>query len=301
MNSFYTQVDLQNDTLTTVNLSELKIKHYKIILKTLLDPDLDSNLIFLNLNFILKDITSLTDEQILSLDIIDYFILLLETRINCIGSVIVVEKQNDTKIEINLNKFLKTLKNAKTSFLQNNKQQFNTIDITYCLPTISEILNLVDDEKINNIYSFFIRSINVNETIIELKNTDNIVKDIILQNLPANLTTMFIKKAVNIIKQFNELNLLHDILHLNDQKLLFNFNKKNLAFIVKLLYNGNLLSVYENIFVLAKACNMSPNYIENITPGEYMVFLKKLEELNSKQETSKNNTDLSNSEYLRDS
>lgn len=291
MNTFYNCINLQNDTTSTVNLGELKIKHYKIILKTLLNPDLDCNSIFLNLNFILRDIASLSNKQLLSLDIVDYFILLFEARINCIGNVIFVEKQSDTKIEINLNKLLDTIKKAKEMFLENCKQSINSIEIVYKLPTILDVLTSFDTDIVNDIYPTFIKSLNIDNTYIDFESLTTHNKSNILLNLPAYLTTSFVKKTLDIVKQFNELNLLHNILQLNDQKLLFNFNKKNLAFIVKLLYNGNLLSVYENIFVLAKACNMSPDYIENITPGEYMIFLKKLEELNSKQETSNNSSE----------
>lgn len=285
MSSYYTCTCLPGNNKITH--TELKIKHYKTILKCLISDDIDPASTFLNISYTLADITQFSCEQIEKLDIIDYFILLFEARINSIGSVIYVQKQNNTRLEINLNKLLNNIIGLKKLFLTENITDLDSIKIKYRLPSVNDILTFTEP-IVNDIYQFFIESVNINNTQIPFDKLDSDTRYIILQNLPASVTTTIIKKVTSIVTQFNNSNILTDINHLSDQKITFNFNCNVLVYIIKLLFGSDLLAIYENIFVLAKLCNISPEYIENITPGEYTIFLKKLEELNSKQ--SKNTT-----------
>ena len=60
---------------------------------------------------------------------------------------------------------------------------------------------------------------------------------------------------------------------------MFNFNISNLGIILKLLFGEQLLTLYSNIFNLCSQGNLTPEYIENCTPGEYILFVKKIEEV----------------------
>mgnify|MGYP000222916683 CR=1 FL=1 len=78
-----------------------------------------------------------------------------------------------------------------------------------------------------------------------------------------------------------------------------NFNIKNLCTFIKLLFNDQLLSIYENIFALCKLGNFTPEYIENCTPGEYILFVKKLEQLNkTNTQQPSNDMNINNGEPL---
>jgi hypothetical protein len=59
------------------------------------------------------------------------------------------------------------------------------------------------------------------------------------------------------------------------------------------------MSLYDNIFALTKLTKLTPEYVENCTPGEYLLFVKKLEAMNSKQITNEpviNNNDFNDEE-----
>jgi hypothetical protein len=53
----------------------------------------------------------------------------------------------------------------------------------------------------------------------------------------------------------------------------------------------SLLSLYENSIMLCKVGNLTPEFIENSTPGEYILYIKKLQEIIS---VNKNSNQMSN-------
>ena len=109
------------------------------------------------------------------------------------------------------------------------------------------------------------------------------------------------KRVQNVLKELNNINLLSTTNGLTDKFLPINCNINNLCFIVKLLFGDQLLSLYENIFLLCKAGNLSPEYVENLTPGEYLLYLKKLEALTKQQNSSGQDKTLSDFDPLFES
>jgi hypothetical protein len=98
-----------------------------------------------------------------------------------------------------------------------------------------------------------------------------------------------IETLIHIITTFNRINLISHIPGIGDRQLFFNLNIRNLENLLKLLFGEPLLSLYENIFSLSKIGNISPNYIEECTPGEYHLFVKRLE---LSQQTNNSNDSL---------
>jgi hypothetical protein len=265
-------------TQVTIPFSELKIKHYKIILKCIFGDDIDYNFTFKNIDNILVTLTGKPLAYIQQLSFLDYFLLLLEVRNISIGSLIVAETTDDssTKIDINVQKLIETLQTI-------NLQQVLTSDVVdefiikYKLPTMSNVVSINNTNSINTVYNFFIDTIEHKKTVLDFKilNDENI--NIVLEKIPAKITTRIIKKVQNIVEAFNNVNLISYLPGLENKQLIFNFNIKNLEVLLKLLFGDQLLSLYENIFKLSKTGNMPPQYIENCTPGEYMLYTKKLE------------------------
>ena len=265
-----------------IYFNELKVKHLKTIYKSLIGEDLQFDIIFNNLNNILQDIVK---ENISNINFIEYFILLFEIRCNSIGNIIFGElpEKNNTKIEINILKFIEILNEFNT----NNILEPDTIDnvtVNYKLPTVIELILIEKTTTIDNIYPYFIDDLIINNTSL-VKNLETINKNKILENIPAKITSKVINRVQQILKKTNELNLLSATHGMTDKFLPLNCNIKNLAYIVKFLFGNQLLSLYENIFALCKAGNLTPEYIENSTPGEYLLFVKKLEILSKQRET----------------
>lgn len=270
---------------TSVQYDELKVKHLKIIYKTLIGDTPEPKTVFNNFTNLLTSITNLSKQNLLDLSIIDYFIVLLYIRCTSIGNIIFAELSDskNTKIEININKIIDTLEGITISKLLIEDTQ-DLFTIHYQLPTINDCIEFNIEKNLDNLYYYFIKTIEWNGKVIDLNDKDLSTKQLILSKLPAKITATIIKKVHNIIKTFNEINLLGNITQLKEKVLAFNFNIENLILLLKLLFGDQLMSLYDNIFVLSKYGNLPPQYIENCTPGEYFLYVKKLKALNAKQE-----------------
>jgi hypothetical protein len=256
---------------------ELKVKHLKTLYKCLLGDDLYPEIIFLNLKKILQDITSLNKKEIDNLSFLDFFLLLLEIRFTSIGNYIYIqpqEKQN-TRVEINLHKFANILQNFKNTQLL-EPDTINNIQIFYTLPTFKNILEITD-LTFEYVYLFFIKEIKINQTNFNMQTLNVQDKKLIFEQLPVKATSIIFKKINTFLDEINKINLLANIFGVENAVLSFNLNSKNLAGLVKMLFGEQLMLLYENIFILSKLGNLTPTYIENCTPGEYILFVKKLD------------------------
>jgi len=273
---FLSKVKISNETLYC---KELKVKHHKTILKSLFGDTPDYESAFYNISTILAELTDLTFEQIIHLNVIDYFLLLFEVRSLSIGSTIAAETTGEKviKIKLNINKFGECLKNINITDLLASE----TIDdfiIEYKLPTVQDIVN-IDINTQETIYNLFVKTLTIKTLCIDLTTLDNKTATNILEGLPAKITSYLNKRSQSIISKFNNINLLSYLPGVKDKQLMFNFNISNLGIILKLLFGEQLLTLYSNIFNLCSQGNLTPEYIENCTPGEYILFVKKIEEV----------------------
>jgi len=100
----------------------------------------------------------------------------------------------------------------------------------------------------------------------------------ILNSLNAKEGNLLITNFYNIAKFINSQNAFDRYKINTTEKLRFVPNSTSFIWFVKLMYGDSLDSIYNNIFMLSKYANMSPEYLESCTPGEYMFFVKRLEE-----------------------
>lgn len=272
--------------------TELKIKHLKTLYKCLLEDPPNPKTTIFNINQILFELTNLNEKEINKFNFVDYFLFLLELRCSSISNTIFAEftDQKNTKIEINLNSFINQIKLIDYTTLL-KKDIFNNIVIQYKLPSINETLFLNENKQleIDCFYKHFISQIIIEEKKITLSDYNNDEIQNILNKLPAKLTSTIIKKVLNILKEVS-VNLFSEINGLKEKQLIFNFNIINLIYIIKFVFGEQLMSLYDNIFALCKVGNFTPEYIENCSPGEYIIFVKKLEDLTSKQQKQAQNS-----------
>ncbi len=66
---------------------------------------------------------------------------------------------------------------------------------------------------------------------------------------------------------------------------------------VKLFFSEPLNTLYDNIFYLSYKANMNSEYIESCTPGEYIYFIKKLEQILHEQSQQQNQESSQNDLY----
>jgi hypothetical protein len=283
--SLFSKINLQSDF---VFCKELKVKHLKVIYKCLLGDD--SEFLFYNLNIILNDLTS---KEIDNINFLDYFILLMNIRCLSIGNIINVQISEDTSLEINFNKIIDYL--IKTIEIKNilTPDNIDNIVINYKLPKIFDIIEFNNNPE--KIHYYFIDNVQIKNTTINFKDINEC--EFYLGKLPARCFSLINNKVNTIINYFNEINLLNynENISKQDISIYFNFNIKNLYALIKILFGNELLSLYENILILCKLGNFTPEYIENCTPGEYLLFMKKMEEI-SKSNKQQQNQKINNNE-----
>jgi len=264
---------------------ELKVKHLKVIYKSLLGDFPDPKTVFTNFNNILISVSNLTEKQIIELNFIEYFLLLTELRITSIGDTIFAQLENNTTADFNLNRIKTQLFNNLNKF-DNKIYKYETITVITGLPNINEIMTI---DNVNSFYSCFIKKVDIQDITITLTGLSIDEKNKIFEQIPAKLSSNIIKDVLGCIEHFNNLNLVSYFTAIQNITLAFNFNIKNLVIYLKFLFGDGLLPLYENIFGLCKIGNFTPEYIENCTPGEYLLFVKKLEQLNAQTKNQTNN------------
>jgi hypothetical protein len=279
------------DDYQLFSYKELKIKHFKVIQKCLFGDEPNIPTLLINFDNVIKDIIQLPNCDIKKIDFFIYIIFLLELRCTCMGNIIFAAftDKPDTQIEINVYRVINTLK----EFYIANKLQpdtYENIKINYRFPTFNNVLTFTD----KNFYESFIEQIYINDTDIEFDKFNETEKHLIVNKLPSKVSTLIMNKVQQFLLVLNNVNLAKSIPGLQDKELYFNFNIINILYLLKLTFGDYLFNLYDNIFYLSKQCNLDANYIENLTPGEYIIFSKKLQELNSKN-TNTNKNVLTNS------
>ena len=249
MNGLLTYLQLSNKQ---VIYKELKLKHYKTLLKCLIGDQIDVSNLLLNINNILQDITNLTLDEILNLNLLEYLLLLTEIRITSIGSTIFAVSKSSKhtfNIEIPLNKTLDEIKNC----INNYKPLFFK-NLNFVIPLVKDIVNkkefLYIKEDVTNLPVRYLKDINQGN-----KKFNSYFQQYYFFNLPTN-------------KQYS---------------LKLSVNLKDFIELIKILYNENLISIYDNIYYLSKLCNFSAEYLENCTYGEFKIFVKKTESILQKK------------------
>jgi hypothetical protein len=244
--------------LTTVNINnkkivfnELKLKDYKTILKCLVSEPIDPDNLFLNINQILKKITNLSIKDIEDLNLLEYLLLLVHIRVIGIGSSIFGVYKNEEasiNVEISLHNTIQQIESCLTNFQFKIFEQ-DLIKITTTIPSIKQFLSFKS-------YPQFKEEVN-NLPLKYLKNIQQLISD--YDQYFANY--YFFKSPID------------------KYSIKINLQKDSYCQLIKILFNENLITVYDNIYYLCKFSQLTPNYLENCTYGEFKIYIKKTEEL----------------------
>jgi hypothetical protein len=265
MTGFLTTLNFKDQNIV---FKELTLKSYKTILKSLLNDPIDVNNLLLNINSILTDITSLTNQQLLELNLLEYLLILINIRQVSIGNTIFATYKTETEsinITINLQKSFDSVKECLEGFKTISYKDDNT-SLTFDIPTIQDVYN-----KKDNLFC-----------------KENIDK------LPIKYFSIINNKISLIHKQIKEFYFFESAIEKYSINLTLDIT--NFFQIIKILFNDNLLTLYNNIFYLSKICHLTPEYLENCTYGEFKIFVKKVQEMNQ-QSSLKNDTTLDETEY----
>jgi hypothetical protein len=288
-------IALPNESI--LSCSELKLKQYKELLKATYG-DQPSPLNFIEA--LIDVFSNLTNKERNALKtefgIYELFLILLNLRLFSLGSTcgIVIQRSETIKanLELNLIKLKEDLQKqcpSKFTILI----EFDSHEITLKPPSLSRILqsSLTKDEE----YLSILYKINFNKQNSVIIKTDEEARTL-FENLPPKISIEIVQCYENYIKTILSNNLLERY-NITDQRLLFTPNIETLLWFTKLLFNESLNNLYDNMFYLAMKSNISPSYLEECNPGEYMYFVKKLEEWIREQNKQANPNSLTNTGF----
>jgi hypothetical protein len=289
-------------TSTSFKYQELSFKDYRTLVKCLLGEQINTDLLFTNLNEILLNCIVENNKQILNkLNYIDYIIFLLLLRCVSIGNEITLnlknEKYKNFTFSIDLINNINFIQSidwdellAPTTFTS------QSITVKYQLPTISNIL-LFTNQTEDFIYNSFIKEIQINKIIINFFDLSQNDQNNILQQLPAKHFGKIIKNIQNILKKLTELNFFTTVYdkEVFDVQLPLVPNIESISFIIKLIFNTDLETLYTNLFALINSSHFTGEYLDSCTPGEFYVYCKKLEHLLKEQNKNTSSSTLINS------
>jgi hypothetical protein len=277
---------------SSLDFKELDLKQYRQLLKCFLGDEVYADLIFNNTDNIIKELTSLSYKQIANLNFLDYCLLLFNIRQVSIGDTVSLYaedvEQKQLKIDLRISKVIEQVTDKKIIDLLVPE----TIDqcyIEYRLPSVREILILEKEKDIYSFYTFFLKTIKFSSSTIDLEDYTFKEREEIIQKIPVKVMTGLTKRTHTIVEHCNRINLLQSLNSKTfDKKLYLTLNSQIIAFVIKLIYNTSLESIYELMFALSKAANFSGTFLDDCSPGEFYFFTKKLEEISAKQQESNN-------------
>jgi hypothetical protein len=268
---------------TKVLCNELKVKDYKELLKCTFGDEPDKFIFVETICDIFSSITNKPAEYFKSLNVIDFFLLLLEVRINSQGDackVLIVKDEKQMSLELRLDYIRDELKQTFKSV--STVLQMNTTDLVFEYPSVERLL-----EETTEDYLYFIKqaSIKKDDFIKTIPINTNKEAGLLFEKLSPKISLEIIKLFEEFIKPCTEINFLKRY-NLEDQTLNFVPSITSILWFCKLMFNESLEVFYDNLFYLAHLGHISLDYVESLSPGEYVYMTKKLESVLSQNSSS---------------
>lgn len=277
--------------------SQLTNKDHIFLLKSQ-DDDIE---FLYSLNTIISKLSH--DKEILkTLNIIDKYIICLYLRILYIGSTLdikikcpscgieMVESLDLTNILVKDSNILDKI--YKKTIIKDNiiiNCDLPKLDREYelALHIKNKKIDLIDSKLTHEIISY-ISDITINGNIINLKSLDINDLLIIYENLPNHV--LLETKSQFIDEIYKEIN--PNVIYIKCQNtscsdIQYNMNISNVNDVIKLLFQDSLYKTFNEIYYLSKGSNLSPKYIESLSPIEKNMILDiHIDNIKSKNENS---------------
>lgn len=268
---------------------ELKFKDYKNFIKSFFGDEIDPEIIFLNTKQVLLTTTCLSEQEIKNLNFIDYLLLLLNIRSTSIGNIVNLYTTDDNGTQLKIELLINSVVENITSKIDKKLLEpttTNDITIQYKLPSVEDIL-FFETSTNCSVPTFFVQKIQFKNEDINLDLYSYKDREQLIKSLPVKVALVIDQKVSNIYTVLNALNLFETIKSETFNRTLpITTNSEILAFIIKLLFNTDLEGLYNSFFVLCKAGNLTGEFLNNCSPGEFYLFTKKIEEMNQQNKSS---------------
>lgn len=265
--------------------SELKVQEYKEILKCSYGEEPDKEIFIETLTSVFAKISNKHQYYFKhDLSIFDLFLILLDIRIHSLGDtiqIIVTKDNKQASLELRLDWIKEDIKTLLNTVFNQTIYQ-NHIAVELGSPSLTKLKDNTDEQ-----YLYFLKSITDNKRpTVEIESIEK--AKALFDKLNPKTAQKIISVFETFVKQLNKINFLsrYDI---KDQRLVFIPSVDSLLWFTKLLFNEELGTFYDNLFYLSHLGHLSLDYIEKCSAGEYIYFVRKLEQTLS-QKTSKDSS-----------
>ena len=260
------------------SLSELNVKDYILLQKIIINNNEDQII-----DFVSNNLLDLNKNRC----VFQFIYECLSFREAFIGDELKITIQQNLKTQkadyvLNIKNFKQNVLKEWETFFSKPKPVplFEASSwVSFQAPTLFEILN--------NIYQPFIRTIKNNDgDVIYLTRKES---DVLLKTIPAKIAkeVIFFQKQATI----KNINLLPGAL---DNAFNVTISKQGIVEFIKLIFGTDLTGIYDAFYTLASEKNININYLQEISPAELMIYIKKIEIEREKQ----NQNETPNREFL---
>lgn len=269
---------------TNIRIKPLKNKNYFEILKFIISKD-DEGL-HQYFEWLLNDL--IIEKNVISnLTSLEKFLIMLDVRSLSLGDKISMNTSNNIKIDLLLSTIknnildkIKELELTKIFNFYNNK-------ITFNLPK-SFVINDID-----KIYTEIIDNIQIDDNLLNFNSLTDEEKDIIINNIPANISVEMFNFIKNIQNTFNNITIISENEKIGIQKVPLNVFDNTMFYFIKTLYGEELYNFYETEFNMIYKMHFTHEHYMDLTPNECRIYInfynediKKQEEAQSKQSST---------------
>lgn len=271
----------------TIMCSEMKVKHYKEFIKAIYGDEPDYTSFITMFAPLMAELSDLTEDEVYNLSVVDVFLIILELRMFALGGTckVTIQLDNDKKanLELSLAGISDDIKTVDYKKYQTEISQKRSV-IKLAPPSICRF---ADEMKEGEEYLFFINSVETSETKQTHKILDHETALVISNSLSPKVNLQISKSFETYIKEITSIDLLARY-KIENKILKFVPVFNQMMWYVKLFFSEPLDTLYDNIFFLSYKANMSSQYIEECTPGEYIYFIRKLEQVLKEQSQQQN-------------
>jgi hypothetical protein len=209
------------------------------------------------------------DESIISnINILEKFLILLESRINSIGDSLTTSSQT-TEATVNIPLYTmrdRIIDNIKTFKFKRNLE-LDKLNVNINLPKKL----LLDD--IDDIYRHVIDEITVDGSSYKVSNLSKEELDLILQNLPATISSGILDYIQDLADLSRKINIFDGNDKLGIQKIPMGFLDNTIFFFLKNIFSEELGNFYELMYSMIKKLNFDYDSFMNVSPNECKIFI----------------------------
>ena len=268
----------------TILCSELKVKQYKELLKTTYGEEPNIQIFLETLWDILAELTGKQKIFFKQINIIDLLLVVLQIRIASQGDacdIILTHEGKKANVEMKLDCCIEDIQHT---FCCNLEQtiSYNGVDIIIGCPSSERLLETTEEDYLHYIKE---ARFTLNGETAHVNIEHNTRAKQIFEQLPPHISMRIFKYVTDFNTIASELNLL-DRYGCIEQTINFMPSLESLMWFTKLLFSESLEGFYNNVFYLSYLGHMNAEYIENCTPGEYLLFTQTLQNnLNTNNQT----------------